>query len=204
MPTTLYMQQVMIEAGIETKLFQTTDDLYWNDGTIIDSDGQLVTIVWKLWTWETIFQEYFDAQKEHDRNGDNTNQWIPTNGDNPRISDILLNDQIKVIEPLWKVITTNKALLSVLWSMYPNHPNLLHSEWTLTDELKRVGYVKKTIIDRNSVYQELFHLPNFDGYYPIFDSWIIHGRFTGFYIREDQKFITKVHSPIAACTIIWK
>lgn len=28
-------------------------------------------------------------------------------------------------EPLWKRILGNKSLLPLLWSMYPNHPNLL-------------------------------------------------------------------------------
>jgi len=33
--------------------------------------------------------------------------------------------KIRTIEPWWKVILSNKALLPMLWSMYPNHPNLL-------------------------------------------------------------------------------
>lgn len=32
---------------------------------------------------------------------------------------------IKTFEPWWKLILGNKALLPLLWSMYPNHPNLL-------------------------------------------------------------------------------
>ena len=29
------------------------------------------------------------------------------------------------IEPLWKTLLSNKAILAVLWGMYPGHPNLL-------------------------------------------------------------------------------
>ena len=29
------------------------------------------------------------------------------------------------LEPLWKTLLSNKALLAVLWEMYPGHPNLL-------------------------------------------------------------------------------
>ena len=29
------------------------------------------------------------------------------------------------IEPLWKTLLSNKALLAILWEMYPGHPNLL-------------------------------------------------------------------------------
>jgi len=33
--------------------------------------------------------------------------------------------EIRSFEPFWKLILGNKALLPLLWSMYPNHPNLL-------------------------------------------------------------------------------
>jgi trypanothione synthetase/amidase len=224
MLTALYMRNVMREAGIESKICVTTDELYWKDETIIDSDGETVKLVWKLWMWETILQDYIDATKERDLDG-----WKPLNGEHPRISDILLHDQVKVIEPLWKVITSNKALLPLLWSMYPDHPNLLRSEWILTNELKQTSFVKKpfvgrcgqnitlynanhdSVIDettgqfstRDCIYQQLFSLKNYDGYYAIIGSWIIHGHFGGFCIREDQKLITDVDSPVTACCIVW-
>lgn len=34
-------------------------------------------------------------------------------------------EKLRSIEPFWKLIVGNKALLPLLWSMYPNHPNLL-------------------------------------------------------------------------------
>jgi len=43
-------------------------------------------------------------------------------------SDELLKydfQQLLSIEPWWKIILGNKALLPMLWSMYPGHPNLL-------------------------------------------------------------------------------
>lgn len=33
--------------------------------------------------------------------------------------------EIRSFEPFWKLILGNKALLPLLWSMFPNHPNLL-------------------------------------------------------------------------------
>ena len=33
--------------------------------------------------------------------------------------------KLRSIEPWWKLILGNKALLPLLWSLYPNHPNLL-------------------------------------------------------------------------------
>lgn len=34
-------------------------------------------------------------------------------------------EQATVIEPAWKLLVGNKALLPMLWEMFPNHPNLL-------------------------------------------------------------------------------
>ena len=32
---------------------------------------------------------------------------------------------VRWLEPAWKSIISNKALLPLLWEMFPNHPNLL-------------------------------------------------------------------------------
>jgi len=232
--TALYMQNVFKEAGIESKLCIMTDKFYWKDSSIVDSDGVPVKTVWKLWMWETVFQDYVEAAKERGLDIENSKTlvdgWKPIDGEHPRLSDILLHDQIKVIEPLWKAITSNKALLPVLWTMYPDDPLLLRSEWTVTDELKQAPYVKKPIVGRcghnvtlydnssnsvisettgkfstrNCIYQQMFPLKNYDGYHPIIGSWIIHGRFAGFCIREDQKLITDADSPVTACCIVWQ
>lgn len=37
---------------------------------------------------------------------------------------------LRSIEPWWKLILGNKALLPLLWSMYPNHPSLLPSYYS--------------------------------------------------------------------------
>ena len=34
-------------------------------------------------------------------------------------------EDLMFIEPLWKLILSNKALLPLLWEMFPNHPNLI-------------------------------------------------------------------------------
>ncbi|CAF4224674.1 unnamed protein product [Rotaria sp. Silwood2] len=217
------MQNVLKEANIDSKICIMTNDLYWKDSKIIDNEGCNVELVWKLWMWETIFTNYIQCEKE----GNLTRQ---INNEHPYLCQIFLNDQIKVIEPLWKVIPSNKAILPILWLLYPNHPNLLRSEYILTNDLKQMPFVKKPIVgrcgqnvtlydvngdsvidetkgnfvDRNCIYQELFSLTNFDGYYPIIGSWIVHGLFAGFGIREDKKLITDADSPVTACCIVWK
>jgi len=34
-------------------------------------------------------------------------------------------ENLRFVEPVWKLIIGNKALLPLLWEMFPNHPNLL-------------------------------------------------------------------------------
>jgi trypanothione synthetase/amidase len=219
--TALYMQCVLTEANIQSKLCILYNDLYWKDSKIIDIDGYEVKVVWKTWMWESVFSDYLENE-----NNEKFNKKI--DNEHPCLSEICLNENIKILEPLWKVIPSNKAILPVLWSMFPNHPHLLRSEWTLTNDSKEGGYVKKPIvgrcghnvtlyddgdsvldetkgkfIDRNSIYQKLFPLPKRDGYYAIFGSWIIHGLFAGFGIREDKKLITDADSPVTACCIVW-
>ena len=31
------------------------------------------------------------------------------------------------MEPIWKMMWSNKALLAILWEMFPGHPNLLEA-----------------------------------------------------------------------------
>ena len=33
---------------------------------------------------------------------------------------------LKFIEPPWKLIMSNKAILPLLWEMFPNHPNFMY------------------------------------------------------------------------------
>jgi len=36
-------------------------------------------------------------------------------------------EKLRSIEPFWKLIAANKAMLPLLWSLFPGHPNLLPS-----------------------------------------------------------------------------
>ena len=213
--TALYMQNVIKEAGLQSKLCVGMNEFVWKDGFIVDQDGDKVQFVWKSLMWETIFEDYLhsNAKSEH-----------------PRLSDVFLNDQIKVIEPIWKVITSNKGILSLLSQIYPNHLNLLLTEWNLSDQFKENGYVQKPIVGRHgenitlyqsngdsiiatrpgqyshrpTIYQQLFPLKNTDGYYPIVNSWMIGGLYAGLCVREDENLITNDQSPMVPCCIVWE
>ena len=108
------------------------------------------------------------------------------------------------IEPIWKMMWSNKALLAVLWEMFPNHPNLLPAYFEphgtsyvkkpkLAREGANVSVVRdgKSLVetagdygDEGYIYQELLDLPNFDGNYPVLGCWIVDGEPAGMGIRE--------------------
>jgi glutathionylspermidine synthase len=124
----------------------------------------------------------------------------------------LLRRPAAIIEPAWKMLLSNKALLVMLWELYAGHPNLLpasFSEASLSGE-----YVKKPLLAREGanvtlrtrsgerfepggygaegyVYQALAALPDFAGRYPVIGSWIVGDEPAGIGIREYDSPITR-------------
>ena len=60
-------------------------------------------------------------------------------------------EKLRSIEPFWKMIVANKALLPLLWSLYPNHPNLLPAYYD--DPKSEIGEVP---LDSHWVSKPLF------------------------------------------------
>ncbi|CAF3042862.1 unnamed protein product [Rotaria sp. Silwood2] len=144
--TISYIQKVMSEAGINSKLCLWSNDLYWKDSMIVDKDGEIVKTVWKLWNWETIFQNFTDQY----RNNTQDNEWELMNGERSYISDILLNEQIRIIEPLWKSITNHSAFLSILYEMFPNHPNIVQDQWMSSERSEHLPCVDRSTIEHSN------------------------------------------------------
>ena len=113
------------------------------------------------------------------------------------------------------MILSNKAILPILWELYPYHPYLLKAYFDRGDLL---SYAKKPILSREGanielikegssiaktngeygeegyIYQDLFELPNFDGNYPLIGSWVIGQQPAGIGIRESNHLITNNQS----------
>ena len=110
-----------------------------------------------------------------------------------------------MVEPPWKMVLSNKAILAILWEMFPNHPNLLPAYFE-RDKIvgecieKRVhgregNGIKRLAAGmpgtrRNGVYQALCPLPVFDGTHALIGSWVIAGKSAGIGLREDRNPIT--------------
>lgn len=183
-----YMRDCAIQAGLETKLV-FMDDLGWDEDSkqFVDLENQPIKNLFKLYPWEWLLTDAFGKHIPEDTN---RACWI---------------------EPAWKMILSNKAILPILWERYPDCEYLLPAYF---EEGKLMNYVKKPILSREGanidlvmkdlslqktggaygaegfIYQELFTLPNFSDHYPVIGSWIIGQEPAGMGIREANSLVT--------------
>jgi glutathionylspermidine synthase len=185
---TEYLRDCAMQGGMDTKLIYI-DDVGWNQdaGIFVDMEEQPIKNIFKLYPWEWMVKDEFGVNILEDRN---RALWI---------------------EPAWKMILSNKAILPVLWELYPDCPYLLPAYF---DSGHLTSYVKKPILSREGanveivqdnlvlqqtpgeygeegfIYQELFTLPSFSGNYPVIGSWIIGQEPAGMGVREANNLIT--------------
>ncbi len=117
------------------------------------------------------------------------------------------------IEPIWRMMWSNKGLLAVLWELFPDHPNLLPAFFDAPGSLER--WVKKPLLSREGanvtigsgdealvsteggygaegfVFQEYRELPSFDGQRPVVGSWLVDDQAAGVGIRESSGLVTR-------------
>ena len=116
------------------------------------------------------------------------------------------------IEPIWKMMWSNKALLAILWEMFPGHPNVLEAH--LDGPHSMAEYVKKPLLSREGgnvtvhrragevttpgtygpegfVWQALAPEAVFEGRRPVLGSWVVTDRGpAGMGIRESAGLVT--------------
>lgn len=185
---TEYLRDCAIQSGLETELL-FIDDIGWDKTrkVFVDRHDQPIQNIFKLYPWEWMMGEEFGPDIQSDRN---VSYWI---------------------EPAWKMILSNKAILPILWELYPDSPWLLPA-YLEPDRL--TDYVRKPILSREGanieirrgstvlrqtdgeygaegyIYQQLFTLPDFDGRRPVLGSWIIGQEPAGMGIRESDNLVT--------------
>jgi glutathionylspermidine synthase len=119
---------------------------------------------------------------------------------------------VQWIEPMWKMMWSNKALLAVLWEMFPEHALLLPA--FLDGPRGRREYVRKPLLGgegegvvvvqgpgsrletnaERCVYQKLARLGRGDGNYAVLGSWLVDGKPAGMGIRESRGLVTNNQS----------
>ena len=221
-----YMQAAAVAAGIPCRVIRGVSGLSWNAaGDIVDPHGTPIRSVWKTWAWETALDQ-IRAECEHD-DSQPALHTRASSGAAPRLVDVLLRPEVMVYEPFWTLIPSNKAILPVLWQMYPEHPWLLHAQFELTDYLQQHGYVSKPIagrcgfnislVDRHDtvlnetagrfdeqdqIFQELWRLPDIDGYRTQVCTFSVGGRYAGSCVRVDPSLIITTDSDIMPLRVV--
>lgn len=223
----LFIQKSMTAAGIRSKIIKGTSGLAWDDeGWVCDADGVRIRWVWKSWAWETALDQIRE-DLEDDAEDLELHRTIDRRTQKPRLVDVLLREEVMVFEPLWTLIPSNKAILPVLSSMYPENRYLLESSFELTDGIARKGYVVKPIVgrcganiaiyDRNDnlvsatngnfeqqdqIYQELFPLPKLDGKHVQIGTFSTGGSYGGACVRVDPSPILTTDSDILPLRVV--
>ncbi len=217
----LFMKSAMEEAGLSVKILQGVTNLHWHKGHIVDSEGLPIKRVWKTWAWETVLDQVRKEMEDHD-----VAIIEPDSSSPPRLVDVLLRPDVMVHEPLWTLIPSNKAILPVMWMLFPDHPYLLNSQFELTDDLLKSGYVEKPIVGRSGenivisdtkdiigqtegrfgsrqrIYQSLHRLPHIDRMNVQVCSFAVAGSFAGACVRVDPSLVIRGASDVMPLRVV--
>lgn len=191
--TVSYLMDTAMSAGFNKPRWTPIEEVGWDGhtGVFVCADRGIVPVepmvaAFKLYPWEWLFNEDFG---EH-----------------------LVDAPTKWIEPPWKALLSNKAIMALAWEQHEGHPNLLP---TFFDEA-RAGrdYVKKPKLSREGanvtvykdgasvietggdygedgyVFQQLAEIPDFDGNRPVFGGWVVDHEPAGLGIRESNGLVT--------------
>lgn len=181
-----YMESTAQSAGIRTR-FICLEDIGMMDGKFVDLQNADITGLFKLYPWEWLLHDRFGPAVPH--------------------------SSTRLIEPAWKMILSNKAMLALLWQMFPGHgcllptyfdPSMLYQTTVKKPFLSREG-CNIEIRDAtgitlaqtdgsyggNFVYQAYHQPQEFqekDGkkVIPVIGSWVIASESAGIGIREDS------------------
>jgi len=186
-----YMRDVAAQAGI-TQKFIDIAQVGWDavGKRFVDENNQHIETLFKLYPWEWLTREAFGCN--------------------------ITSCGTRMIEPAWKMLLSNKAILAILWELYPDHPNLLPAYFE--PQKFATNFVKKPLLSREGanvsiyagsgevhtpgeygeegfIYQAYHPVPNFpvngEDNYMVLGSWIVGDEAAGICIREDESPITK-------------
>ena len=187
--TIQYLQDCAQEAGVTTDFLFIEDIGLGDRGEFTDLQDQIISNMFKLYPWEFMMREIFSTK--------------------------LTDAGVRWLEPAWKSIISNKALLPVLWEMFPDHPNLLPAYFADKPYPEMESYVIKPLFSREGaniriiengkeiaaadgpygeegmIVQQFHPLPKFGDSYTLVGSWLVNDESAGICIREDKELITQ-------------
>ncbi len=199
-----YLRDTAQQAGIRTEALAMRR-IGWDSRrhVFVDLRGNEMRSVFKLYPWEWLLGDSFgdnalatmNAEEQHAKAG--RTQWL---------------------EPIWKMMWSNKALLAILWELNPDHELLLPAY--LDGPRKMQNYVRKPLVGREGggitvfrnwaeeaaaapanaldskaaegqfVYQQMASLGQAGGGTMVIGSWLIDGEPAGMGIRESAGLVT--------------
>lgn len=188
--TVQYLRDCAIQAGLRTESIAIEDiGLDVSGRWFTDLDDRVIPSLFKLYPLEFMFEE--------------------------RFGPALVNDGLRLLEPAWKAVLSNKGILALLWERHAGHPNLLECHIDTDRQAPLApGWVRKPFFSREganieavdtqgratrtdgpyadgpAVRQAWHPLPVFDGGYPLIGSWVVGDRACGMGLREDSTAIT--------------
>jgi glutathionylspermidine synthase len=190
--TVRYFEDIAGQAGLETRFVDIAQVGIDGDGEFMDPEGFRIGALFKLYPWEEMIAEESAAQ--------------------------IAGASTIFIEPLWKALLSNKAILPLLWERHRGHRNLLPASFAGTEgahELASAPHVTKPFFSREGADVALFdgetrHTGPAQGYgaegsivqayaplarsgehHAVIGSWIVGDDPAGISIREDASPITR-------------
>lgn len=186
--TVQYLQDCAHEAGLANQFLFIEEIGLGEKGQFTDTQDQVIANLFKLYPWEFMFREMFSTK--------------------------LTDAGVRWLEPAWKSIISNKALLPLLWEMYPNHPNLLPSFFAgeshdlthyvikplfsreganiqITENGQEICKVDGPYGEEGMIIQQFQPMPRFNDSYTLIGSWLVDDEPAGIGLREDRSLITQ-------------
>ncbi len=193
--TVQYLADCAAEAGMETRYTAIERIGLGPHNQFVDPEGEEIRACFKLYPWEFMLREEF---AQH-----------------------LAKANVRWLEPAWKSVLSNKAILPVLWHRHRGHPNLLPAYFPdHLDQCDESQLVRKPLYSREGanieileagkvversegeygeegvIYQGFTPLPQFDDGsgkpdHALLGSWVVGERAVGLSVREDHSRITQ-------------
>ncbi|GGF65432.1 glutathionylspermidine synthase family protein [Alteromonas lipolytica] len=189
--TVQYLQDCASAAGIDAPFLYVEEIGLSETGYFTDLEDKVITHCFKLYPWEFMLREEF--------------------------GDALNTADVGWLEPAWKAILSNKALLPLLWQEFSGHPNLLPAYFEKDKALASYGkWIKKPLFSREGanislleggnaattlsegpygeegyILQQFNPLPRYGENYVLIGSWLVDDMPAGISIREDSSLITQ-------------
>jgi glutathionylspermidine synthase len=140
--TVAYLADCVQRAGYEA-VVMTTEEIALDpgDASFYDPKGQRLDVVFKLYPWEWLLDDAYGPSVLADMRLTNPTTWV---------------------EPIWKMLWSNKGLLPVLWHRYENDPVIsryllpaFFADDPRARELEETGFARKPLLGREGGNVEL-------------------------------------------------